>query len=52
MNSFNKIDEWLKFYDSEYTGSKATIIIIKDNVINCANVEDSTIYINYDNSIK
>ena len=39
MNSFNKIDEELKLYDTEYTGSKATIIIIKDNVIYCAKVE-------------
>lgn len=52
MNSFNKIDEELKFYDSEYTGSTATIVLIKDNMIYCANVGDSRAYIIYDNSIK
>ena len=52
MNSFNKIDEELKFYDSDYTGSTATIVLIKDNIIYCANVGDSRAYIIYDNSIK
>ena len=52
INSFNKIDEELKFYDSEYTGSTATIVLIQDNKIYCANVGDSRAYIIYNNSIK
>ena len=52
INSFNKIDEELKFYDSEYTGSTATIVIFQDNKIYCANVGDSRAYIVYDNYIK
>ena len=52
INSFNKIDEELKFYDSEYTGSTATIVLIQDNKIYCANVGDSRAYIIYDNYIK
>ena len=50
--AFNKIDEELKFYDSEYTGSTATIVLIQDNKIYCANVGDSRAYIIYDNNIK
>ena len=52
INSFNKIDEELKFYDSEYTGTTATIVLIQDNKIYCANVGDSRAYIIYDNYIK
>ena len=52
INAFNKIDEELKFYDSEYTGSTATLVLIQDNKIYCANVGDSRAYIIYDNSIK
>ena len=52
INSFNKIDEELKFYDSEYTGSTATLVLIQDNKIYCANVGDSRAYIIYDNYIK
>ena len=52
INSFNKIDEELKFYDSEYTGSTATLVLIQDNKIYCANVGDSRAYIIYDNFIK
>ena len=52
INSFNKIDEELKFYDSEYTGSTATIVLIQDNKLYCANVGDSRAYIIYNNSIK
>lgn len=52
INSFNKIDEELKFYDSENTGSTATIVLIQDNKIYCANVGDSRAYIIYNNSIK
>ena len=43
--SFQKIDEELKFYDSDYTGSTATIIVICDNKIYCGNVGDSKGYI-------
>ena len=52
ISSFNKIDEELKFYDSEHTGSTATIILFQNNKIYCANVGDSCAYIIYDNSIK
>ena len=52
INAFNKIDEELKFYDSEYTGSTATIVLFKDEKIYCANVGDSRAYIIYDNNIK
>ena len=52
ISSFNKIDEELKFYDSEYTGSTATILLIQENIIYCANVGDSTAFIIYDNFIK
>ena len=52
INAFNKIDEELKFYDSEYTGSTATLVLIQDNKIYCANVGDSRAYIIYDNNIK
>ena len=52
INAFNKIDDELKFYDSEYTGSTATLVLIQDNKIYCANVGDSRAYIIYDNSIK
>ena len=49
-DSFKKIDEELKFYDSDYTGSTATIIIICDNKIYCGNVGDSKGYIIKDNN--
>lgn len=52
INSFNKIDEELKFYDSEYTGSTATLVLFQDNKIYCANVGDSRAYIIYNNYIK
>ena len=51
-SSFNKIDEELKFYDSEHTGSTATILLFQDNIVYCANVGDSTAFIVYDNFIK
>ena len=51
-DSFNKIDDELKFYDSEYTGSTATIVLLNDNKIYCANVGDTRAYIVYDNYIK
>ena len=44
-NSFNKIDEELKFYDSDYTGCTATLVIISDNKIYCGNVGDSKSYL-------
>jgi protein phosphatase 1L len=50
--AFNKIDEELKFYDSEHTGSTATILLFQDNIVYCANVGDSTAFIVYDNFIK
>ena len=52
INSFNKIDEELKYYDSENTGSTATVVLIQDNKIYCANVGDSRAYIIYDNYMK
>ena len=51
-SSFHKIDEELKFYDSEHTGSTATILLFQDNIVYCANVGDSTAFIIYDNFIK
>ena len=51
-SSFNKIDEELKFYDSEHTGSTATILLFQDNKVYCANVGDSTAFIVYDNFVK
>ena len=50
--AFNKIDEELKFYDSEHTGSTATLVVFQNNKIYCANVGDSTAFIIYDNFIK
>ena len=52
ISSFHKIDEELKFYDSEHTGSTATILLFQDNIVYCANVGDSTAFIVYDNFIK
>ena len=51
-SSFNKIDEELNFYDSEHTGSTATILLFQDNMVYCANVGDSTAFIVYDNFVK
>ena len=50
--AFNKIDEELKFYDSEHTGSTATILLLNDDQIYCANVGDSSAFIIYDNYLK
>ena len=50
--SFEKVDQELKFFDSEYIGTTATIILFKDNKIYCANVGDSKAYILYDNTYK
>ena len=50
--SFNKIDDELKFYDSDNVGSTATVIIIKDNKIYCGNVGDSRAYIIYQDKIQ
>lgn len=44
-NSFTKVDEELKFYDSDYTGSTATIVLLQNNKIYCANVGDSRAYL-------
>ena len=52
LSAFNKIDDELKFYDSEHTGSTATILLFKENIIYCANVGDSTAFIVYDNYVK
>ena len=51
-NAFEKVDQELKFFDSEYVGTTATLILIKDNKIYCANVGDSKAYILYDNTYK
>jgi len=51
-NAFQKVDEELKFFDSEYIGTTATLILIKDNKIYCANVGDSKAYIIYDKTYK
>ena len=51
-NAFKKVDEELKFFDSEYIGTTATLILIKDNKIYCANVGDTKAYIIYDKTFK
>ena len=51
-NAFNKVDQELKFFDSEYIGTTATLVLIKDNKIYCANVGDSKAYIIYDKTYK
>ena len=51
-NAFKKVDEELKFFDSEYIGTTATLILIKDNKIYCANVGDTKAYIIYDKAYK
>ncbi len=51
-NAFEKVDQELKFFDSEYVGTTATLVLIKDNKIYCANVGDSKAYILYDNNYK
>ena len=44
-NAFIQIDNELRFYDSEHTGSTATIITIQNNTVHCANVGDSHAYL-------
>ena len=44
-NAFTQIDNELRFYDSEHTGSTATIITIQNNTLHCANVGDSHAYL-------
>jgi len=51
-NAFKKVDEELKFFDSEYIGTTATLILIKDNKIYCANIGDTKAYIIYDKTYK
>ena len=51
-NAFKKVDEELKYFDSEYIGTTATLILIKDNKIYCANVGDTKAYIIYDKTYK
>ena len=46
------MDEELKFFDSEYIGTTATIVLFKDNKIYCANVGDSKAYILYEKTYK
>ena len=52
INAFEKVDQELKFFDSEYIGTTVTIVLIKDNKIYCANVGDSKAYIIYEKSSK
>ena len=51
-NSFEKVDQELRFFDSEYIGTTATIVLFKDDKIYCANVGDSKAYIIYDKTYK
>jgi len=51
-NAFEKVDKELKFFDSEYIGTTATIVLFKDNKIYCANVGDSKAYIIYENKVQ
>ena len=44
-DSFPKIDDELKFYDSDYTGCTATVVLIEGSSLYCANVGDSKAYI-------
>ena len=50
--AFKKVNEELRFFDSEYIGTTATLVLIKDNKIYCANVGDSKAYIIYDQNYK
>ena len=52
INTFQKVDNELKFFESEYWRTTATLVLIKDNKIFCANVGDSKEYIIYDNNYK
>jgi serine/threonine protein phosphatase PrpC len=51
-NAFSKVDKELKFFDSEYIGTTATLVLFKDNRIYCANVGDSKAYIIYEKTYK
>lgn len=51
-NAFSKADEELKFYDSDNIGTTATIVLIKDNKIYCANVGDSKAFVLFDKTYK
>ena len=51
-NAFSKADEELRFYDSDNIGTTATIILIKDNKIYCANVGDSKAFVLYDKTYR
>ena len=52
INTFQKVDKELKFFESEYWRTTATLVLIKDNKIFCANVGDSKEYIMYDKNYK
>ena len=52
INTFQKIDNELKFFESEYWRTTATLVLIKDYKIFCANVGDSKEYIIYDKNYK
>ena len=51
-NSFEKVDQELKYFDSEYIGTTATLVLFKDNKIYCANVGDSKAFIIYEKTYK
>lgn len=52
INSFIQVDNELKFYDSENTGTTATVILIYERNLYLANVGDSKCVMVSDNEIK
>ena len=52
INSFIKVDNELKFYDSENTGTTATVVFIYEKNLYLANVGDSKCVMVSDNGIK
>ncbi len=52
ISAFEKVDNELKFYDSENNGTTATVVVINDKYIYSANVGDSkSILVNITNNI-
>ena len=45
LNSFSKVDDELKFYDSDFTGCTATVVLLEGSDLYCANVGDSKAFL-------
>ena len=52
INTFQKVDEELKFFESEYWRTTETLVLIKNNKIFYANFEYSIEYIMHDKNYK